>query len=86
MMSLSVCACLSVPDHIFVHVPSSKIFLHVTYGHKEEKTCEDYRCRVGGKVEEAKWKGLGVSDHWQLVVPDQRPLNGRCCCCVVLAV
>ena len=67
MMSLSVCACLSVPDHIFVHVPSSKIFLHVTYGHKEEKTCEDYRCRVGGKVEEAKWKGLGVNDHWQLM-------------------
>ena len=30
---------------------------------KEEKTCEDYRCRVGGKVEEAKWKGLGVNDH-----------------------
>ena len=29
---------------------------------KEEKTCEDYRCRVGGKV---KWKGLGVNDHWQ---------------------
>jgi len=53
---------------------------------KEEKTCEDYRCRVGGKVEEAKWKGLGVNDHWQLVVPDQRPLNGCCCCCVVLAV
>ena len=32
---------------------------------KEEKTCEDYRRRVGGKVEEAKWKGLGVNDHWQ---------------------
>ena len=32
---------------------------------KEEKTCEDYRCRVGGKVKEAKWKGLGVNDHWQ---------------------
>jgi len=32
---------------------------------KEEKTCEDYRCRVGGKVEESKWKGLGVNDHWQ---------------------
>ena len=27
---------------------------------KEEKTCEDYRCSVGDKVEEAKWKGLGV--------------------------
>ena len=32
---------------------------------KEEKTCEDYRCRVGGKVEEVKWKGEGVNDHWQ---------------------
>jgi len=29
---------------------------------KEEKTCEEYRCIVGDKVEEAKWKGL---DHWQ---------------------
>jgi len=32
---------------------------------KEEKTCEEYRCIVEDKVEEAKWKGLGVSDHWQ---------------------
>ena len=32
---------------------------------KEEKTCEEYRCIVGNKVEEAKWKGLGVNDHWQ---------------------
>jgi len=32
---------------------------------KEEKTCEEYRCIVGDKVEEAKWKGLGVTDHWQ---------------------
>jgi len=32
---------------------------------KEEKTCEEYRCIVGDKVEEAKWKGLGVNDHWQ---------------------
>ena len=32
---------------------------------KEVKTCEDYRCRVAGKVEEAKWKGLGANDHWQ---------------------
>ena len=31
----------------------------------EEKTCEEYTCRLGGKVEEAKWKGLGVNDHWQ---------------------
>jgi len=32
---------------------------------KKEKTCEEYRCIVGDKVEEAKWKGLGVNDHWQ---------------------
>ena len=32
---------------------------------KEEKTCEEYRCIVGDKVEKAKWKGLGVNDHWQ---------------------
>jgi len=32
---------------------------------KEEKTCEEYRSMVGDKVEEAKWKGLGVNDHWQ---------------------
>ena len=32
---------------------------------KEEKTCEEYRCMVGDKVEEAKWKGLCVNDHWQ---------------------
>jgi len=32
---------------------------------KEEKTCEEYRCIVGDKVEEAKWKGLDVNDHWQ---------------------
>ena len=32
---------------------------------KEEKTCEEYRCIVGDKVDEAKWKGLGVNDHWQ---------------------
>jgi len=31
---------------------------------KEEKTCEDYRCMVGDKVEEAKWNGLGVNDYW----------------------
>jgi len=30
---------------------------------KEEKTCEEYRCTVGDKVEEAKWKGLCVNDH-----------------------
>ena len=32
---------------------------------KEEKTCEEYRCMVEDKVEEAKWKGLCVNDHWQ---------------------
>jgi len=32
---------------------------------KEEKTCEEYRCMVGDKVEEANWKGLCVNDHWQ---------------------
>ena len=32
---------------------------------KEEETCEEYRSMVGDKVEEAKWKGLGVNDHWQ---------------------
>ena len=32
---------------------------------KEEKTCEEFRCLVGDKVEEVKWKGLGVNDHWQ---------------------
>ena len=31
---------------------------------KEEKTCEEFRCMVGDKVEEAKWKGLGVNDLW----------------------
>jgi len=30
---------------------------------KEEKTCEEYRCMVRDKIEEAKWKGLGVNDH-----------------------
>jgi len=32
---------------------------------KEKKTCEEFRFMVGNKVEEVKWKGLGVSDHWQ---------------------
>ena len=32
---------------------------------KEEKTCEEYRCIVGDKVEEATWKGLGVHEHLQ---------------------
>jgi len=32
---------------------------------KEEKTCDEYRCMVGNKVEAANWKGLGINDHWQ---------------------
>jgi len=32
---------------------------------KKEKTCEECRCMVGDKAEEAKWKGLDVNDHWQ---------------------
>jgi len=32
---------------------------------KEEKTCEEYRCMVRDKVEEATWKCLGVNEHWQ---------------------
>jgi len=32
---------------------------------KEEKTSEEYRCMVGDKAEEAKWKGRCVNDHWQ---------------------
>ena len=32
---------------------------------KEEKTCEEYRCMARDKAEDAKWKGLGVNDHWQ---------------------
>jgi len=32
---------------------------------KEEKISEEYRCIVGDKVEETKWKRLGVKDHWQ---------------------
>ena len=35
------------------------------YQLKEEKTCEEYRCIVGDKVEEATWKGLGVHEHLQ---------------------
>jgi len=31
----------------------------------KEKTCEEYRCMVRDKVQEAAWKGLGVNDHWQ---------------------
>jgi len=37
---------------------------------KEERTCEEYRCIVGDKVEEAKWKGLGVNDHWQQITEE----------------
>jgi len=32
---------------------------------KEEKTCEEYRCMVRDKVEEATWKCMGVNEHWQ---------------------
>jgi len=32
---------------------------------KEEKTCEEYRSMIGDKVEEAKWKGRCINDHWQ---------------------
>jgi len=32
---------------------------------KEKKTCEEYRCIVGDKVEESTWKCLGVNEHWQ---------------------
>ena len=28
---------------------------------KEEKTCQEYRCMVRDKVEEATWKCLGVN-------------------------
>ena len=30
---------------------------------------------VGDKVEEAKWKGLGVNDHWQAT--DERYSDGN---------
>jgi len=29
------------------------------------KRREEYRCIVEDKVEETKWKGLCVNDHWQ---------------------
>ena len=34
-------------------------------GSLRRKRREEYRCIVGDKVEEAKWKGLGVNDLWQ---------------------
>jgi len=34
------------------------------YGSLRRKRREDYRCMVGDKVEETKWKGLGVNDYW----------------------
>jgi len=34
---------------------------------REEETCEECRCVVGDKVEEAGWKGLCVDDRWQQV-------------------
>jgi len=32
---------------------------------KEEKICEEYKCMVRDKVEEAEWKCLAVNKHWQ---------------------
>jgi len=34
---------------------------------KEEKTCEEYRCMVRDKTDDAKWKDLDVNKHWQQV-------------------
>ena len=34
-------------------------------GSLRRKRREEYRRIVGDKVEEAKWKCLGVNDHWQ---------------------
>ena len=34
-------------------------------GSLRRKRHEEYRCIVGEKVQEAKWKNLGVNDHWQ---------------------
>jgi len=31
---------------------------------EEEKTCEEYRCMVGDKVEEAHWKGLATDERY----------------------
>ena len=33
-----------------------------------EKTCEEYRCMVGDKVEEAKWKGLCVWQQMKVIM------------------
>jgi len=35
------------------------------YGSLRRKRHEEYRCMARDKVEEAKWKGLGVNEHWQ---------------------
>ena len=37
------------------------------YGSLRRKRREDYRCMVRDKVEEAKWKGLDVKEHWQQI-------------------
>jgi len=31
---------------------------------KEEKTFEEFRCMVGEKVEEVKWKGLATDERY----------------------
>ena len=44
------------------------------------------RCKWRKMIKEARWSGwvwVGECSFWYrptLVVPDQRPLNGRCCC------
>ena len=45
------------------------------------------RCKWRKMIKEARWSGwvwVGERFFWYRptrVVPDQRPLNGRCCCC-----
>ena len=48
------------------------------------------RCKWRKMIKEARWSGwvwVGECSFWYRptrVVPDQRPLNGRCCCCWIL--
>jgi len=57
---------LLVMDMWFKATKSSKFKSSVrVWKLKEEKTCDEYRCMVGDKVEEVNWKGLCVNDHWQ---------------------
>ena len=50
------------------------------------------RCKWRKMIKEARWSGwvwVGVCFFWYRptrVVPDQRPLNGRCCCCRLFLV